>query len=347
MDRPCPCPGPSLIDRVPRSARRHADRYRPTRHRGVGRPRQPRFAPARAGRLPRCNRRRDRRSRPARRVGRRSRACRGDLRRSGCSASYPNAAPGQAKAPYRIAPARCAIACSAAGLRRNSGSARSRPRIIWTIRPRRFLMRAARGAGTAGLSGIRAGVRLDGVPVPVIRPLLGWRRSELAGDRRGRRDRAFGRRSRRITTPRHDRTAFRALLAGNGSAPASRASRDRPRISPRPRRRSTGPLSVKRRCGADRLSGNESVRLCRSRGLAPRTAPPPAGPRSRPRRSHHRRAATRWIACSGCSIPGEPATLGGCRRPPRCGTGIVQPGATSPRRGGFLFRGGIGAFHCH
>jgi tRNA(Ile)-lysidine synthase len=74
-----------------------------------------------------------------------------------------------------------------------------------------FLMRAARGAGTAGLSGIRARVILAEGPVPVIRPLLGWRRTELgdvvaaAGlvpvDDPSNRD------------PAHDRTAFRGLLA--------------------------------------------------------------------------------------------------------------------------------------
>jgi tRNA(Ile)-lysidine synthase len=75
-----------------------------------------------------------------------------------------------------------------------------------------FIMRAARGAGTAGLSGVRARVEMDGVPVPLIRPLLGWRRAELAAlvaaagiapvDDPSNRDSAY------------DRTAFRALLAG-------------------------------------------------------------------------------------------------------------------------------------
>ncbi len=41
------------------------------------------------------------------------------------------------------------------------------------------LMRAARGAGTAGLSGIRPRRKLGG-GVTLIRPLLGWRREELA-----------------------------------------------------------------------------------------------------------------------------------------------------------------------
>ncbi len=53
-----------------------------------------------------------------------------------------------------------------------------------------FLMRAARGSGVAGLGGIRArwdwdrgqwhGAAAQGDALPVLRPLLGWRRSELA-----------------------------------------------------------------------------------------------------------------------------------------------------------------------
>jgi tRNA(Ile)-lysidine synthase len=74
-----------------------------------------------------------------------------------------------------------------------------------------FLMRAARGAGVAGLAGVRARVALADVPVPIVRPLLGWPRADLhaivaqAGitpaDDPSNRD------------PTHDRTAFRALLA--------------------------------------------------------------------------------------------------------------------------------------
>jgi len=41
-----------------------------------------------------------------------------------------------------------------------------------------LLMRLQRGAGLAGLSGIRAATQIAGVPV--ARPLLGWRRAELA-----------------------------------------------------------------------------------------------------------------------------------------------------------------------
>lgn len=41
------------------------------------------------------------------------------------------------------------------------------------------LMRLNRGSGVSGLAGIRARTRMDGVPVPVVRPLLGWRKAEL------------------------------------------------------------------------------------------------------------------------------------------------------------------------
>ena len=74
-----------------------------------------------------------------------------------------------------------------------------------------FLMRAARGSGISGLAGIRARRDLGGVAL--LRPLLGWRRSELravaehAGapfvDDPSNRDDA------------HDRTRFRHLLETN------------------------------------------------------------------------------------------------------------------------------------
>lgn len=72
-----------------------------------------------------------------------------------------------------------------------------------------FLMRAARGSGVAGLAGVRA--YNAGAVVPLVRPLLGWRRAELAqivadagllaADDPSNRD------------ERHDRTRFRRLLA--------------------------------------------------------------------------------------------------------------------------------------
>ncbi len=44
-----------------------------------------------------------------------------------------------------------------------------------------FLMRLNRGSGLSGLAGVRASGRVpDGDSLPLLRPLLGWRRSELA-----------------------------------------------------------------------------------------------------------------------------------------------------------------------
>jgi tRNA(Ile)-lysidine synthase len=42
-----------------------------------------------------------------------------------------------------------------------------------------FLMRLARGAGVQGLAGMRRVARLSETSVPIVRPLLGWRHSEL------------------------------------------------------------------------------------------------------------------------------------------------------------------------
>lgn len=44
-----------------------------------------------------------------------------------------------------------------------------------------LLMRLNRGSGVAGLAGVRARGRVPGAELPLLRPLLGWRRSELAG----------------------------------------------------------------------------------------------------------------------------------------------------------------------
>ncbi|MGL1617815.1 ATP-binding protein, partial [Vibrio parahaemolyticus] len=70
-----------------------------------------------------------------------------------------------------------------------------------------FLMRAARGSGVAGLAGIRARHRRE---IDLVRPLLGWRVSELRAlavaaavpfvDDPSNAD------------PHYDRTRFRALL---------------------------------------------------------------------------------------------------------------------------------------
>lgn len=86
-----------------------------------------------------------------------------------------------------------------------------------------FLMRAARGAGLSGLSGVRARTEIGGVAV--LRPLLDWRRAEL---------RQIVRRAEAPFVddpanhdPRHDRTRFRQLLDANewlGVAQMARAA---------------------------------------------------------------------------------------------------------------------------
>lgn len=43
-----------------------------------------------------------------------------------------------------------------------------------------LLLRLARGSGVAGLAGVRARGRVPGSQLPLLRPLLGWRRGELA-----------------------------------------------------------------------------------------------------------------------------------------------------------------------
>ena len=43
-----------------------------------------------------------------------------------------------------------------------------------------LIMRLNRGSGVAGLAGVRARSSLPGVPVMLVRPLLGWRRADLA-----------------------------------------------------------------------------------------------------------------------------------------------------------------------
>lgn len=78
-----------------------------------------------------------------------------------------------------------------------------------------LLMRLARGAGLSGLRGIRRRRALDPGPL-LVRPLLGWRRLELAGlvaaaglapvDDPSNRD------------PRHDRARIRSLLAQSNVA---------------------------------------------------------------------------------------------------------------------------------
>jgi tRNA(Ile)-lysidine synthase len=43
-----------------------------------------------------------------------------------------------------------------------------------------LLMRLGRGSGVAGLAGVRARGQVPGTVLPLVRPLLGWRRAELA-----------------------------------------------------------------------------------------------------------------------------------------------------------------------
>ena len=82
-----------------------------------------------------------------------------------------------------------------------------------------LLMRLARGAGLGGLVGVRQSRPLE-VGIKVVRPLLGWRREELAAivaaagitpiDDPANRD------------PRHDRSRFRGMLADADWADAGR-----------------------------------------------------------------------------------------------------------------------------
>ncbi len=44
-----------------------------------------------------------------------------------------------------------------------------------------LLARLGRGSGVAGLAGVRARGQVPGTPLPLLRPLLGWRRDELGG----------------------------------------------------------------------------------------------------------------------------------------------------------------------
>jgi len=80
------------------------------------------------------------------------------------------------------------------------------------------LMRLARGGGLGGLSGVRA--RRNQGPATILRPLLGWRRSELAGIVAAAGLAAVDDPSNRSEA--HDRTRFRALLAGSEVLPPER-----------------------------------------------------------------------------------------------------------------------------
>ena len=86
-----------------------------------------------------------------------------------------------------------------------------------------FLMRAARGSGLAGLAGVRARTRIDGVTM--VRPLLDWRRAELRAIVRGGGVPFVDDPTNH--DPAHDRTRFRALLVANewlGAAQLARSA---------------------------------------------------------------------------------------------------------------------------
>ena len=80
------------------------------------------------------------------------------------------------------------------------------------------LMRLARGSGLAGLAGVRA--RREEPPVTIVRPLLGWRKAELAALVAEAGIAAVDDPSNRSEA--HDRTRFRALLGANQILPAPR-----------------------------------------------------------------------------------------------------------------------------
>jgi tRNA(Ile)-lysidine synthase len=81
-----------------------------------------------------------------------------------------------------------------------------------------MLMRLARGSGLAGLAGVRAR-RTEGA-LAILRPLLGWRRTELAGIVVDAGLAAVDDPSNRSGA--YDRTRFRELLAGTGVLPPER-----------------------------------------------------------------------------------------------------------------------------
>lgn len=73
-----------------------------------------------------------------------------------------------------------------------------------------LLMRASRGSGVDGLAGVRAAGRWG--DMPVLRPLLGWRRAELVALVAAAGLEAVHDPTNR--DPAHDRSRFRALIAG-------------------------------------------------------------------------------------------------------------------------------------
>lgn len=74
-----------------------------------------------------------------------------------------------------------------------------------------LLMRLGRGSGLAGLAGVRAHARIAGSETPLLRPLLGWRKAELAAlvDAAG----IDAAQDVTNTNPAFDRTRMRRALA--------------------------------------------------------------------------------------------------------------------------------------
>ncbi|PZU45514.1 MAG: tRNA lysidine(34) synthetase TilS [Sphingomonas sp.] len=81
-----------------------------------------------------------------------------------------------------------------------------------------LLLRLARGSGLAGLSGVRAKGKIDGITL--LRPLLAWRRADLAAVVAARGWTAANDPSN--LDPRFDRTRARTLLAGTAWLDPSR-----------------------------------------------------------------------------------------------------------------------------
>lgn len=75
-----------------------------------------------------------------------------------------------------------------------------------------LLMRLNRGSGLAGLAGVRARSAIEGSEVTLLRPLLGWRKAELAGvvEAAG----IIPATDPSNTNPAYDRARLRAALAG-------------------------------------------------------------------------------------------------------------------------------------
>jgi tRNA(Ile)-lysidine synthase len=75
-----------------------------------------------------------------------------------------------------------------------------------------LLMRLNRGSGLAGLAGVRARSAIEGSEVTLLRPLLGWRKAELAGvvEAAG----ITPATDPSNTNPAYDRARLRAALAG-------------------------------------------------------------------------------------------------------------------------------------